>query len=146
MIRWIIRTVLRYWGMLAAILTIQIGCAILVSLQPRYYQRIVTLAIGDAKSELLAEGLSVVALLAAIYLAGTLLQALGGYIGCFFSSNLLKQLQIDFFEKTSQLPLHFFQRQSAGEFFTKFNNDIGQAQRFIANFCPLAVREATGIS
>lgn len=141
MIRWIIRTVLRYWGMLVAILTIQIGCAILVSMQPRYYQRIVTLAIGDTKSALLAEGLSVVTLLAAIYLAGTLLQALGGYIGCIFSSNLLKQLQIDFFEKTSQLPLHFFQRQSAGEFFTKFNNDIGQAQRFIANFCPLAVRE-----
>ena len=94
--KWIIRTILRYWRMITVMLTIQAACAMLISLQPLYFQRIVSLAIRDIKSTLLAEGLSIVALLAGIYLAGTLLQGLGGYIACIFSSNLLKQLQIDF--------------------------------------------------
>lgn len=54
---------------------------------------------------------------------------------------MLKQLQIDFFEKVSQLPLQYFQRQSAGEFFAKFNSDIGHVQNFIANLLPLALSE-----
>ena len=141
MMKWIVMTILRYRHMITVMLIIQAGCAMLISLQPLYFQRIVSLAIRDIKSTLLAEGLSIVALLAGIYLAGTLLQGLGGYIACIFSSNLLKQLQIDFFEKISQLPLHFFQRKSAGEFFTKFNNDIGQTQSFISNFFPSALRE-----
>ncbi len=124
-----------------AMLIIQLGCAILVSLQPLFYQKIVSLAVGGMKQALLTEGLFIVALLAVIYLGGTLLQSLGGYIACVFSSNLLKQLQVEFFEKISQLPLHYFQRQSAGEFFTKFNNDVGHAQNFIANILPSALRE-----
>jgi subfamily B ATP-binding cassette protein MsbA len=83
----------------------------------------------------------VVAVLAALYLGITILQALGGYTGSIFSSNLLKQLQSDFYEKASQLPLQYFQREAAGEFFTKFNNDLGLTQRFIADLFPSAVRE-----
>jgi ABC-type multidrug transport system fused ATPase/permease subunit len=124
-----------------AMLIIQLGCAILVSLQPLYFQRIVSLAVGGMSQTLLTDGIFIVAILAVIYLGGTLLQSLGGYIACVFSSNLLKQLHVDFFEKISQLPLHYFQRQSAGEFFTKFNNDVGHAQNFIANILPSVMRE-----
>jgi ABC-type multidrug transport system fused ATPase/permease subunit len=138
---WILKALFRYRRMLSVIIIIQVTCAILLALQPRYFQQLVSLAIGGARGTLLAEGLPIITLLAGIYLSGTLLQALGGYIGCTFSSNLLKQLQSDFFEKVSHLPLQFFQRQSSGEFFTQFNNDIGQTQRFIADFCPKAVRE-----
>lgn len=138
---WIIRTITRYRSMIIAMLIIQLICAMLISIQPLYFQRIVSLAVGGMKQDLLTDGLSIVALLAVIYLAGTMLQSLGGYIACLFSSNLLKQLQVEFFEKISQLPLHYFQRQSAGEFFTKFNNDVGHAQNFIANILPTAVRE-----
>lgn len=123
------------------LIILQIGCAVLLSLQPRYYQKIVTLAVSDKGSALLFEGLPVIGLLAGLYLGITLLQGIGGYAGSLFSSDLLKQLQIDFFEKISNLPLQFFQRKSAGEFFTKFNNDIGNAQRFIADFFPSVIRE-----
>ena len=139
--KWILNTAGRYKRMIMVMISIQIGCAILLSIQPRYYQKIVTLAVSDKGATLLTEGLPVIGLLAGLYLGITLLQGIGGYAGCIFSSDLLKQLQIDFFEKISHLPLQFFQRQSAGEFFTKFNNDIGNAQRFIADFFPSAVRE-----
>ena len=139
--KWIIRTITRYRSMIIAMLIIQLGCAILVSLQPLYYQKIVILAVGGMKQGLLTEGVFIVALLAVIYLGGTLLQSLSGYIACVFSANLLKQLQVEFFEQITQLPLHFFQRKSAGEFFTKFNIDVGHAQNFIANIIPSALRE-----
>ena len=132
---------MQYRGKIALLLAIQAGCAILVSVQPLYFQRLVSLAVGDVKSTFLTEGLTLVAILAVIYFSGTLLQGIGGYIACIFSSNLLKQLQVDFFEKISQLPLHFFQRKSAGEFFTKFNNDIGEAQSFISSVFPSITRE-----
>ncbi len=139
--KWLLNTVSRYWRMIAAIIGVQAGCAILVSLQPRYYQKIVALAVSDNGVALFSEGLPIIGLLAGLYLGITLLQGIGGYAGSIFSSDLLKQLQIDFFEKISDLPLQFLQRQSAGEFFTKFNNDIGHAQRFIADFFPSVVRE-----
>lgn len=139
--KWIAGTIIQYWNMIAALLVIQMGGAVLVSLQPLYYQRIVSLAVGGMKSGLLTEGLFLVAVLAAIYLGGMVLHGLGGFVACIFSSNLLKRLQVDFFEKISQLPLQFFQRKSSGEFFTKFNNDVGQAQNFIANILPSAMRE-----
>lgn len=120
---------------------IQIGCAILLSMQPRYYQKIVSLAVSENGAALLTEGVPVIGLLAGLYLGIALLRGIGGYAGSLFSSDLLKQLQMDFFEKISNLPLQFLQHQSAGEFFTKFNNDIGQAQKFIADFLPSAVRE-----
>lgn len=139
--KWILKTIRRYWRMITVMISIQVGNAILVSMQPRYYQKIVTLAVNDKGESLLTEGLPVIGLLAGLYLGVTLFQGIGGYAGSIFSSDLLKQLQIDFFEKISYLPLQFFQHQSAGEFFTKFNNDIGHAQRFIADFFPSAVRE-----
>ncbi len=110
--KWLISIIARYWSILTVMLILQTGYAILVSLQPLYFQKVVSLAIRETGPALLTEGIPVVALLAAIYLAGTLFRGLDGYFGCLFSSNLLRQLQADFFEKTGQLPLHFLQHQS----------------------------------
>jgi ABC-type bacteriocin/lantibiotic exporter with double-glycine peptidase domain len=139
--KWLLKTLSQYWRTMTVLILIQVAAGLLVSLQPRYYQRIVSLAIGDTESTLLAEGLPLVGLLAAIYLAGTALRGLTGYVGCTLSSDLLRHLQTGFFNKTSQLPLRFLQSEAAGEFFTRFNNDIGQVQRFVADIVPSAVRE-----
>ena len=139
--KWILETIGSYRYPLAALIIIQILCASLVSLQPRYYQKIVSLVIREAGSSLLSVGLPKLAVLAAIYLSEALLQGLGGYIGCVFSSSLLKRLQVEFFNKVSHLRLPSVQRHSGGEFFTRFNNDIGMAQSFFSNFIPSAARE-----
>lgn len=139
---WVVKTVNRYRGVLAAIIALQIASALLVSLQPRYFQKLVTLAVSDASPALLEKGFPVLAILLGLYLASSILQAVGGYIGCTFSSDLLKQLQIDFFNQLGKLPIQFFEWQPSGEFFTKFNHDIGNTQRFLSDFIPTAVREA----
>ena len=51
--KWILNTVGRYKQMITVMISIQIGCAILLSLQPRYYQKIVTLAVSDKGAPLL---------------------------------------------------------------------------------------------
>lgn len=120
---------------------LQLGCGLLVSLQPRYFQQLVSLVIGETHSGLWARGLPLFGWLAGVYLSVAVLQGMSGYVGTLFSTNLLQQLQTDFFEKTYQLPLEQFRQQSAGEFFTTFANDIGQAQRFFADFIPRMARE-----
>lgn len=139
---WLFSTILRYWRAITLLLVIQSAGALLVSLQPFYFQRIVTIAAAGSRAELIDQGAPLVMVLAAIYLAGAALQGTGGYVACAFSSNLLNQLQSDFFEQTGRLPLSFFQRQDTGEYFTKFNHDLGQVQGFIAGSVPAAVREA----
>ncbi len=124
------------------ILAIQAGCAVLMSLQPLFFQRIVSLAIKEASSALLPKGLTPIAALALIYLAVTLLRGIGGAIACRFSSDLLKQIQVAFFEKLNQLPLQYFQNQPAGEFMTKFNTDVSQTQALISHLLPMALRES----
>lgn len=119
----------------------QLGCGLLVSLQPRYFQQLVSLVIGETQSGLWNRGLPLLGYLAGVYLSIALLQGVSGYLGSVFSTNLLQHLQTDFFEQTSQLPLEHFRQQSAGEFFTSFANDIGQAQRFFADFLPGVARE-----
>ena len=119
----------------------QLGCGVLVALQPRYYQQLVSLAIDGQQANLWTTGLPLIMQLALIFVAIAVLQGLMGYAGSVFSFNLLKQLQTDFFDKTSRLPLAYFQQQSAGEFFTKFNSDISQSQRFFADFLPGVGRE-----
>ena len=138
---WIIKTAAGHGKAIVALIVIQILCGILLSQQPRYYQQLVALVVDNEGGRMMLKGLPVVGLLAAIYIAITLLQGIGGAIGVRFSSDLLKQLQIRFFEKTAQLPLSYFQHQSSGELFTKFNTDIGLAQKFVAGFIPEAVRE-----
>jgi ABC-type multidrug transport system fused ATPase/permease subunit len=139
--KWISTIVLRYWRVLTAIVTLQLLYALLSVLQPIFYQRIISLAIvGDAL--MMKDGLPIILQLVGIYLGCTLLQAAGGYCGCSFSSNLLEHLQTDFFHKTSHLPLAYFQHEPQGELFTKFNNDIGQAQRFFSHSVPALAREA----
>jgi ABC-type multidrug transport system fused ATPase/permease subunit len=139
--KWISTIVRSYWKTLTIIVVLQIFHALLCVLQPVFYQQIISLAIVGDSAVILKKGLSVVLLLVVIYLGNALLQAAGGYFGATFSSNLLERLQADFFDKTSQLPLGYFQKTPAGEIFTKFNNDIGQAQRFISYSIPMLIRE-----
>jgi ABC-type multidrug transport system fused ATPase/permease subunit len=138
---WIVDIISRYRWPLTLLVILQLGCGVLVALQPRYYQQLVSLAINYQHANLWATGLPLIKQLALIFLAIALLQGMIGYTGSVFAFNLLKQLQTDFFDKASHLPLTYFQQQSAGEVFTKFNNDIGQAQRFFADFLPGVGRE-----
>ena len=76
-----------------------------------------------------------------VYLLGALLQGLSGYVASIFSSRLLKQLQVDFFEKVIRLPLRTLQKESAGEFFTRFSYDTSQTERFLVLFIPSVTRD-----
>jgi ABC-type bacteriocin/lantibiotic exporter with double-glycine peptidase domain len=140
-VKWVSGIITQHRKKIGAIIIIQVGSALLVSMQPMYLQRIVSLAVSENRETLLLEGMPLMALLSVVYVAGTMLNSMSGYLACTFSSDLLKQLQIDFFGKLSQLPLHFFNQQSSGEFITKFNSDVGKTQSFIANFLPSAMRE-----
>lgn len=141
MIRWAIKLVGRYRYSVALVLAVQMACSVLIALQPYYYQEIVRLVVSNRANAFLSKGLSILGLLAAIYLVITLLQGFGGYVACRFSSNLLRQLQIAFFDQITRLPLQNIQHQSAGEFFTRFSNDVGQTQKFIADTVPATLRE-----
>ena len=138
---WIIGIISRYRFSLTLLVIFQLGCGVLMALQPRYYQQLVSLAVNGQYANLWTSGLPLLEQLALIFLAIAVLQGISGYAGGVFSFNLLKQLQTDFFDKASHLPLAYFQQQSAGEFFTKFNSDIAQAQRFFADFLPGVGRE-----
>lgn len=138
---WIIGITSRYRFPLTLLVIVQLGCGVLLALQPRYYQQLVSLAIDGQSAHLWTSGLPLLQQLGLIFLAIAVLQGISGYIGTVFSFNLLKQLQTDFFDKASHLPLSYFQQESAGEFFTKFSSDIAQAQRFFADFLPGVGRE-----
>ena len=138
---WITGIISRYRLPLTLLVIMQLGCGGFIALQPRYYQQLVSLAINGQYANLWTSGLPLLEQLALIFLAIAVLQGLGAYTGTVFSFNLLKQLQTDFFDKASHLPLSYFQQQSAGEFFTKFTSDIAQAQRFCADFLPGVGRE-----
>jgi len=141
MLRWATKLVLRYRYSVALVLAVQMTCSVLVALQPYYYQEIVRLVVSNRTNAFLSEGLSILGLLAAIYLVVTLMQGLGGWVACRFSSNLLRQLQIAFFEQITRLPLQNIQHQAAGEFFTRFNSDVGLTQKFVADTTPAILRE-----
>ena len=138
---WITGIISRYRFPLTLLVILQLGCGVLMALQPRYYQQLVSLAVNGPHANLWTSGLPLLEQLALIFLAIAVLQGISGYAGGVFSFNLLKQLQTDFFDQASHLPLAYFQQQSAGEFFTKFNSDISQAQRFFADFLPGVGRE-----
>lgn len=135
------RTIVPHGASLALILVLQLACGVLMAVQPRYYQQLVSLVAGGVHAAPWMQGVPLLAQLAGIYLVIALLQGTTGYCGSSFSYRLQKQLQTDFFEQTTHLPLEYFQKQSAGEFFTRFNNDIGQAQRFFADLLPGVLRE-----
>jgi ABC-type multidrug transport system fused ATPase/permease subunit len=138
---WINGIIVRYRFPLTLLVIFQLGCGVLMALQPRYYQQLVSLAIDGQHANLWTAGVPLLEQLALIFLGIAVLQGISGYAGGVFSFTLLKQLQTDFFDKASHLPLAYFQQQSAGEFFTKFNSDIAQAQRFFADFLPGVGRE-----
>ncbi len=138
---WIVSIIERYRYPLIFLVLMQLGCGLLVSLQPRYYQQLVSLVITEGGADLWSAGLPLLAYLSGIFVVITLLQGVSGYVGSIFSTSLLQQLQVDFFEKTSQLPLEYFRKNSSGEFFTIFANDIGVAQKFFASLLPGVARE-----
>jgi len=137
---WILRTIAPYRTQLALLLGIQLLIAGLVAVQPIFFQRLVdSLMEGEAVS--LPSFIALSAALGAVFLCVAAAQGAGGYVAALFSSDLLRRLQVSFFEKTAQLPLTYFRRHSAGEFFTRFNHDVGQAQSFVANVVPTFIRE-----
>jgi ATP-binding cassette subfamily B protein len=127
--------------MIALVLAAQAASAGLGSLQPWFFQRIVSLVIAHHSTFPMADGLRLLGYLALIYVAAALLQALGGYAASLFSSDLLRELQVDFFDRISRQPLLKLQKQPAGELFTKFSADTSQAQHFIVSFIPSFVRD-----
>ena len=127
--------------MIAIVLVVQAASAGLGSLQPWFFQRIVSLVVSRHGAFPVAEGLRLLECLALIYLAAALLQAVGGYAASWFSSGLLRELQVDFFDRISRLPLQKLQEESAGELFTRFSADTSQAQRFLASFLPSVIRD-----
>lgn len=138
---WVSRHFRQYWGIMSLILLLQVFCAILISLQPVLFQRIISLIVTNQDAFPIEAGIRLLFELAVLYLLGTLFQALGGYAAAFFSSNFLKQLQVEFFEKMLRLPIQTLQKQSAGEFFTKFSSDTSQAEMFLVVFVPSVTRE-----
>jgi len=138
---WITRRVRRYWHMMALVLAVQAASAGLGALQPRFFQRIVSLVVSHAGPFPMTEGLRILEYLALIYFAVALLQTLGGYLASAFSSDVLRELQVEFFDRISRLPLLRMQKQPAGELFTKFSADTSQVQRFLASFLPSVVRD-----
>ncbi|WDP91928.1 MAG: ABC transporter ATP-binding protein [Desulfobacter sp.] len=144
--KWLFSILGRYWARITWIVCLQAATALMVSIQPRYFQQIVALAVDSRGRELAEKGLPIFLILMGLYAGVALLQALGGYAGCLFSASLLKQLQVDFFTTVSRLPLQFYQKESGGGFFTRFNNDIGLAQRFMADFFPSTVREVITVA
>lgn len=138
---WIAQHIRRYWGRISIVLLLQVLCAVLVSLQPVLFQRIVMLVISNHDSFPIAAGLRLLSDLAIIYLLGALFHGLGGYVAALFSSDLLQQLQVDFFEKMIRLPIQTLQKQSAGELYTKFSSDTSQTEMFLVVFVPSVARE-----
>lgn len=138
---WITRNLKRHWGVVSVMLLLQVFCALLVSVQPMLFQRIVSLVVSSADVFPTREGLRLLADLALVYLAGSLLQGVGGYVASAFAANFSRQLQVDFFEKMIRLPIQTLHKQSAGEFFTKFSFDTSQAEMFLVMFLPSVTRE-----
>ncbi|MDA8136057.1 MAG: ABC transporter ATP-binding protein [Desulfobacteraceae bacterium] len=138
---WLAGLALNYRKAMSLLLLLQLCHAALISVIPVFFQKIVSLALTDVTTFLLPSGLRLLGFLAMAFLLTAIFQSCSGYIACLFSSDLLKQLQLEFFEKISHLPLSYFQHQSAGEFMTKFNHDIGLVQGFVAGSLPMVLRE-----
>jgi len=138
---WIVRNLRRYWGVMSVMLSLQLACALLVSIQPLFFQRIVSLVMSDHAVFPFGEGLRLLADLGLVYLAGALFQGLGGYVASAFAANFSRQLHVDFFERMIRLPIQTLHKQSAGEFFTKFGFDTSQAEMFLVVFLPSVTRE-----
>ncbi len=145
MTKWLTDLAVQYKNKILLLVLVQICLAAVITMVPAFFQKIVSLALSNVTAFFLPEGIKVLGFLTAIFLLAALLQGICGYIACIFSADLLKQLQLDFFEKTSCLPLLYFQHRSAGEFMTKFNHDIGQIQGLLAASLPLVLREAVTI-
>jgi ABC-type multidrug transport system fused ATPase/permease subunit len=111
----------------------QLGCGVLMALQPRYYQQLVSLAINGPHDSLWTSGLPLLEQLALIFLGIAVLQGISGYAGGVFSFNLLKQLQTDLFDKASHLPLAYFSNNRR-RILPKFSSDIAQPAVSLISF------------
>ena len=54
---WIIGTISRYRFPLTLLVILQLGCGVLIAVQPRYYQQLVSLAIDGQHANLWTSGL-----------------------------------------------------------------------------------------
>lgn len=138
---WISQNLRRHWRVLGVVVLLQLGCALLVSAQPVLFQRIVSLVVSGYDTFPIADGLALLTDLGLVYLAGALLQSIGGGVASAFAADFMRQLQVDFFEKMIRLPIDTMHKQSAGEFFTKFSYDTSQAEMFLVVFLPSVTRE-----
>ena len=138
---WTVRHIKLYWRMLSLVLLLQVLSAALISVQPVFYQRLISLVATGRNSFPVADGLRLLCSLGLVYLLSALTQGLSGYVVSLFSSGLLKQLQVDFFEKVMKLPLRTLHKQEAGEYFTRFSYDTSQAERFVVEFLPTFTRD-----
>ncbi len=138
---WLARNLKRHGGVLSVLLLVQVFCALLVSVQPLLFQRIVSLVVSGDQVFPLGKGLRLLADLALVSLAGALFQGLGGAVASRFAADFSRQLHVDFFEKMIRLPIQTLRSQSAGEFFTKFSFDTSQAEMFLVVFLPSVARE-----
>ena len=65
---WITGIISRYRFPLALLVIVQLGCGVLMALQPRYYQQLVSLAINGQYANLWTSGLPLLEQLALIFL------------------------------------------------------------------------------
>jgi ABC-type multidrug transport system fused ATPase/permease subunit len=138
---WLLETLVPYRTQLALMLGMQLFMAFLVAIQPLFFQQLLGLLIDGSLAAGLSRALALTLTLAGLFLLVSISQGVDGYIAALFSSELLRRLQTKCFAKTAQLPLNYFKHHSAGEFFTRFNHDVGQAQRFVAHMVPTFIRE-----
>ncbi|WP_022666586.1 ABC transporter ATP-binding protein [Desulfospira joergensenii] len=144
-LKWLAGLALAYKTRISLILALQTGIAGLMSIQPLFFQKILGLALGEMGPGVLTRGLKYLGMLFLIFLSLALFQGLYGYLAAIFSSDLLNQLQHEFFKKFSCLPLSYFRHRSAGEFMTRLNMDIGQTQALVSATLPHILREALTI-
>ena len=128
---------MRYRINLGVVIALQLVMAGATAIQPLYFQKLIVSLLDQTTSAFIHAVLILVGLFAIVAVS----QMSAGYISATFSSNLLRDLQSQFFEKIARLPLGYLHDRSSGELFTRFNHDVGQSQSFITNIVPTFIKE-----
>ncbi len=139
---WLQQLLKPFHATLAMILAMQLFMAVIIAIQPLYMQQLVGVMLDGSLQNDFSRVTILALILAALFTGVAICHGINGFVSASFTSALLGKLQTGFFEKTAQLPLNYFQKSSSGEFFTRFNHDLGQTQNFIANTLPSFIREA----
>ena len=132
----------RHKESIAVILFLQMACALLIAIQPFLFQRLVASVLTGPSPSPLSTAVSILAALLVLYLLTSLVRIFGGIVACRFSSNLLEELQIAFFQQLCSLPLQYFRHHPTGEFMTKFTSDVAHTQSLVCHLGPAVLRES----